>query len=55
MHRRDAMAYGAALCSPFTWAQPSATEQISLEESRFVHGGMSKWAMRGWPMVKPQP
>lgn len=54
MRRRDAMAYGAALCSPFTWAQPSATEQIiSLEEVRFVHGGMSEWAKRGWPMVAP--
>ncbi|MDZ7812018.1 MAG: rhodanese-like domain-containing protein [Ideonella sp.] len=21
---------------------------------RYVHGGMSEWAKRGWPMVKPQ-
>jgi rhodanese-related sulfurtransferase len=21
---------------------------------RYVHGGMSEWARRGWPMVKPQ-
>jgi rhodanese-related sulfurtransferase len=20
---------------------------------RYVHGGMSEWARRGWPMVKP--
>lgn len=22
---------------------------------RYVHGGMSEWARRGWPMVKPEP
>ena len=22
---------------------------------RYVHGGMSEWARRGWPMVKPGP
>jgi rhodanese-related sulfurtransferase len=138
MQRRRMFAYGAALCSPFAWAQPisqvvSANEQISLEEARrlhesgaavlidirepqehasgvaagakllpmsqiskrlaeiptdsskpvllicstqnrssttlralraqisfekyahvrYVHGGMSDWAKRGWPMVKP--
>lgn len=133
MQRRDALAYGAALGSPFAWSQPLANEQISLEEARrlhasgaavlidirepeeyatgvaagakllpmsqlaqrvreipldpfrpvllicrtqnrssatlralrkqlgeqtyahlrFVHGGMSDWAQRGWPMVAP--
>jgi rhodanese-related sulfurtransferase len=22
---------------------------------RYVHGGMSEWAKRGWPLVKPSP
>ncbi len=37
MQRRDALAYGAALGSPFVWSQPFANEQISLEEARRLH------------------
>jgi len=29
--------------------------EAGLSHVRFVHGGMSEWARRGWPMVDPTP
>jgi rhodanese-related sulfurtransferase len=32
-----------------------ALRQRGYAHARFVSGGMSEWARRGWPMVKPAP
>ena len=42
-----------------TQSRSSATLRALRERGyshvRYVHGGMSEWARRGWPMVKPGP
>ena len=37
MHRRSALALGAAFCSPFAFSQSHSNEQISLAEARRLH------------------
>jgi rhodanese-related sulfurtransferase len=32
-----------------------ALRQRGYAHVRYVNGGMSEWARRGWPMVKPEP
>ena len=36
-----------------TRATLKALREIGYGHVRYVHGGMSGWAQRGWPMVKP--
>jgi rhodanese-related sulfurtransferase len=33
----------------------AALRERGYSHVRFVEGGMSEWARRGWPMVKPTP
>ena len=35
-------------------AVTEALQEQGFTNIRYVHGGMSEWAKRGWPMVKPQ-
>ncbi len=35
-------------------AVTEALQEQGFTNIRYVHGGMSEWARRGWPMVKPQ-
>ena len=35
-------------------AVSEALQEQGFTNIRYVHGGMSEWARRGWPMVKPQ-
>ena len=56
--RRAVLIQGAAMCSPFFLSLAQAQSQASMDvvryaHVRYVHGGMSDWAKRGWPMVKP--
>jgi rhodanese-related sulfurtransferase len=30
-----------------------AMKEAGWNNVRYVHGGMSDWAQKGWPMVKP--
>jgi rhodanese-related sulfurtransferase len=30
-----------------------AVREAGFPQARYVHGGMSEWARRGWPMVRP--
>ena len=36
-----------------TRATLQALRELGYRHVRYVHGGMSGWAQRGWPMVKP--
>ena len=36
-------------------ATAAALRERGYTQVRFVDGGMSEWARRGWPMVKPAP
>ena len=36
-------------------ATQHALRQRGYDHVRYVNGGMSEWARRGWPMVKPAP
>lgn len=36
-------------------ATAAALRERGYTQVRFVDGGMSEWARRGWPMVKPTP
>jgi rhodanese-related sulfurtransferase len=35
-------------------AVTEALQEQGFTNIRYVNGGMSEWAQRGWPMVKPQ-
>jgi rhodanese-related sulfurtransferase len=35
-------------------AVTEALQEQGFTNIRYVDGGMSEWARRGWPMVKPQ-